>query len=975
MRRRHFVQRGWLAASVAALAIFFAASPAKAAEPMGRKSPQAKTGAALGAVKPQAESPTSVVTVGDWTYNIDTAAGTATVKSYNGNEASVTIPSTLDHNGTTYPLKMLEKSAFAGNQALESVVIPESIVKLGNCAFKNCTKLSSVTIEGNIEDCSKYSIGTGRNHYSSYSVFYNAGSTAASLQVVFGDKATRIPAYLFATASTKTENAYAHITSVTIPDSVQSIERSAFENCYDLSQINWGTGLKTIGDYAFSGNTALASVYPPQNAVSIKDYAFQGCTSLSEVVLPESMTSLGRCAFNGCTSLRGIVLPKSMISLGRCAFKDCTSLGSVEICGNLVDCSKNSINTGDYHYSGYSVFYNAGKYAPSMKVVFGNGVTRIPAYLFATASSKAEDAYAHVTSVTIPDSVSSIERNAFQSCHDLTEIIGGTGLKTIGNYAFCNDTSLTSACLPDNVASVGSRAFSGCTSLSQVVLPKSTSSLGNCVFKDCTNLSQVTINGNIENCSKNSTSTGDYHYSNYSVFYNAGTFAPSMRVVFGNEVTRIPAYLFATASSKKENVYAHVTSVTIPGSVASIERSSFQSCHDLAEVSWGMGLKTIGDYAFCDATSLPAANLPDGVATVGSFAFCGCTSLSQASLPISTISLGNCAFKDCTALSLVAIDGDIESCDSRSKSTNPEYSVFYNAGKSAPSLQVSFGDRVTRIPAYLFATGSSEADGTYAHVTSVTIPDSLASIGAYAFYNCHRLDAASISSPYTQIKEGAFGNCAVGFTLTCCHGSPAQRYAEENGYGLSYLDLDTVRLSSAANVSSGIQLKWTKLPQASGYYIYRSASGGSFQQVEEITKRGTTSWTDTSVKNKNGKTYEYAIKAYDGTRMSGSIKSLKVVRVTGVSISSLKAKSSKKAEARWRRNSKANGYQLQYSTNKSFKGAKSVKISKNSTLKTTLKKGLKKGRRYYIRIRAYKTVSNKKYYSEWSKAKSIKLPR
>ena len=187
------------------------------------------------------------------------------------------------------------------------------------------------------------------------------------------------------------------------------------------------------------------------------------------------------------------------------------------------------------------------------------------------------------------------------------------------------------------------------------------------------------------------------------------------------------------------------------------------------------------------------------------------------------------------------------------------------------------------------------------------------------------------------------------------------------------------KVSSLTNTSSGITVKWSKVSGASGYYVYRKAGSGSYSKVKTITSTSTVSYSDTAVKSKNGTTYTYYVIPYyknsSGTVTKGSYSNTKkTVRLTAVSISSVKNSSSKKMTVKWAKNSKATGYQIQYSTSSSFSSYKTVTVSKAATVSKTIG-SLTKGKTYYVRIRTYKTVSGTKYYSAWSGKKSVKISK
>ena len=181
-------------------------------------------------------------------------------------------------------------------------------------------------------------------------------------------------------------------------------------------------------------------------------------------------------------------------------------------------------------------------------------------------------------------------------------------------------------------------------------------------------------------------------------------------------------------------------------------------------------------------------------------------------------------------------------------------------------------------------------------------------------------------------------------------------------------------LSATSNVSKGIKISWKKISGVNGYYLQRKAGNGSWQTAKKITKASTTSWTDTKA-NKNGTKYQYRVCAYKGS-VKGSYSSIKsIFRLSANKISRAANAKERKISLKWSRNTKASGYQIQYSTSKKFKGAKTVKVSGNSKISKTLSSGIKKGKTYYVRIRCYKKSGKVTSYSVWSKTGRVKIKR
>ncbi|MCD8147007.1 MAG: fibronectin type III domain-containing protein, partial [Clostridiales bacterium] len=192
--------------------------------------------------------------------------------------------------------------------------------------------------------------------------------------------------------------------------------------------------------------------------------------------------------------------------------------------------------------------------------------------------------------------------------------------------------------------------------------------------------------------------------------------------------------------------------------------------------------------------------------------------------------------------------------------------------------------------------------------------------------------------------------------------------------GLTIKWLAAPDLDDAANAASSITVNWEKVKGASGYYIYRKAgSATKWTKVGTVKSGSTLKWSDTNVSN--GTKYLYTVKAYSGSYTSGyEAEGEDIVRLSRTSISSLKNSSSKKITVKWKKNSKATGYQIQYSTNSSFKNAKTVKVTSASSLSKTIS-SLTKGKKYYVRVRVYKTTGGETYRSAWSTTKTVTIKK
>lgn len=212
---------------------------------------------------------------------------------------------------------------------------------------------------------------------------------------------------------------------------VTSIGAEAFNNCTLLTSVVIGDSVTSIGRQAFNNCTSLTSIVIGESVTSIGVSAFHCCKSLTNVVMGDSVTSIDAYAFYWCESLTSIEIPASVTSIDDLAFTYLTSLTSIEV------------DTNNQKY----------------KSINGNLYTNDGKTLIQYAIGK------EATTFTVPDSVTSIAREAFRYSTSLTSIVIGDSVTSIASAAFCDCTSLTNVVIPDSVTSIGAYAFSDCTSL------------------------------------------------------------------------------------------------------------------------------------------------------------------------------------------------------------------------------------------------------------------------------------------------------------------------------------------------------------------------------------------------------------------------------------------------------------------------------------------------------------------------------
>ena len=319
-------------------------------------------------------------------------------------------------------------------------------------------------------------------------------------------------------------------------------------------------------------------------------------------------------------------------------------------------------------------------------------------------------------------SVTSIGDNAFSSC-DLTSIEIPNSVTTIGDYAFVYCSSLTSIQIPNSVTSIGDYVFYYCSSLTSIEIPNSVTSIGDYTFSNCSSLTSVIIGNSV-------TSIGDYAFSNCSSLTS---------IQIPNSVTSIGEGAFSSCN---------LTSVEIGNSVTSIGDYAFSNCSSLTSVIIGNSVTSIGYGAFVYCSSLTSIQIPNSVTSIGEWALGYCSSLTSIEIPNSVTSIGYGAFAYCSSLASIVVDGGNTIYDSRNGC---------NAIIETTSNTLIAGCKNTIIPNSVTSIGDSAFNGC-SSLTSIEIPNSVTSIGDDAFSWCDLTEIKCWATTPPTIYSNTFSN-------------------------------------------------------------------------------------------------------------------------------------------------------------------------------------------------------------------------
>ena len=741
-------------------------------------------------------------------------------------------------------LATISDAAFANCKVLESISIPGTVLQIGqntsvsDLPFYNCTALKNVRFEDGVQSLilgSYYSSGTGYGLFSNcpleevyigrnityqnsyynfekhpecygYSAFYNQPKLA---KVTISSTVTEIPAYLFY------KNASLTLTSL---PKVKKIGASAFQDCSKLTTLNLGEDLQVVGNDAFNGCSNVTKLTFPDATTTIGARAFQNCSSVTEVTVGKELKTIGASAFLNCKSFTALLLPDEFTTMGESAFEDCIKLTVAKLGKSLTAVParafKNCIALSEMRVPataksiGDEAFYNDYTLAVvSMK----EGLETIGERVFYNNRG--------ILEFSIPGTVTSIGQNSFYGCTN-TSVMSfedGDGVLTI-------DTKNTRSAKIDALTNNGSYQdrkndyFYDC--------PIELLYLGRNLKYDFSDNSYIydLVNGNWKQESRasapfvNSTTLEEVQIGpKVSFVYNhlCDNCDKLTSVSFPVGIQTIGGYAFKgcdkLASITFEESSDHSLSIetaafkgcvalediTYPGQLSVLGNSAYQGCENLKSVIFNKNEQyqpalSIGAYTFANCPLITELSFPGRLTSIGSFTFASCISLSNVSFEDSNtaVKLGYGAsslenslkydeklplFGNSNLTSLY-IGRNIDYITEEAKGYSPFYSQqfltdvrFSQAGtvtycKDYLLYKVNNCESLT-LPESLTSIGNWTFRGM-SKLGSIVIPNTVTTIGEYAFADDSALESAKLSTSCAWLQQGLFSECGKLLSIT-----------------------------------------------------------------------------------------------------------------------------------------------------------------------------------------------------------------
>ncbi len=737
---------------------------------------------------------------------------------------------------------------------------------------------------------------------------------------IFSEKKQELTKVTFLANITKISDALfkgcANLEGVVFPESLKEIGRDAFSGCAKLANVEFPENLEKIGYYAFMECTSLKNIHFPLKTNFIFYGAFMECTALEGITFQEGESSqqcnLNNTAFEGCTSLVSVVFPAvRYVYVEGGAFQGCTSLTEFKLAG---ESSILSVFDGCL----YADVREGFDKEPSKELVAcPAGKTEVK-FLEGVASIRgAAFAKSKLTSVEIPDTVTKIGDGAFTLCEALNKAVLPPNLEEISSNLFCH-TAITEIKIPETVNYIWSYAFDGCKGLKTVTIPGKALAVGNEAFRGCTGLESVYLQEGVE---------------------------------------RIDSRAFQDCTSLK--------TLVIPESVKWIEHDAIWDKEGLT--IYGKAGSQAETYAKNNSITFSTEQPP----SAGGSEEPGGEGPGGEEPGEGIFDISNAAF---------TVTLEQEEYDYDGKAKEPSVTVKKGGTELRPGVDftIDYENNINPGKAKAIVRGRRDYSGEV--IKEFTIkgidisgPGFTVTLSgdSFAYDGKEKRPAVTVKEGDTELKPGT--DFTVDYVNNTNPGTAKAIVKGRGDYSGEVTKEFTIKEAKKKNIGLTCKKTFTKKYGDKAFSLKAKAAEGakityksSDKKVADVSTKGKVTIKGTGIATI---TVKATASGYEAKTLKVTVK----VSPSKSSAPSLKALRGRKLKVSWKKDKRATGYQVQYCTSKAFKkGVKTITVAKNKTVTKTIPK-LTKGKRYYVRVRAYKSVKvnkkTQKLYGAWSSVK------
>ena len=655
-----------------------------------------------------------------------------------------------------------------------------------------------------------------------------------------------------------------------------------------------GKPVTAISAICFKDNTKITSVSIPDSVTTISKQAFQGCKNLKSVDLPDGIKTLETSVFSGCTNLISINIPDSVTTIKSGAFNSCRSLETIVI--------PYGVTTIEEAFLGCDSLENISLPDSTQHIIGTN--------FYDSAYAKNEsnwDGY-----VLYIDNILIGTKPIFEITEPLEIYEIREGTITIATGAFESYKSLHTIVFPDSLKHINNYAFYNCSALNEVVFPNKLETIGEYAFSYCSKLKTVTIPGTVEKIE---------------------------RYIFSQCKHLETLIIEDGAKSMKSQAFdqcGRLHTVSIPDSLTDLTISAFSSTGIYNNPDyWDGEAFYVGNHLIFGGIDCPRFyTIKPGTVSIAAQAFSASDNLVCLTIPDSVRVINDLAFPISHAFSAIIYTGSSEDF------AKIELPSIINSVKD---VTIAFGKNASEIPAKPTTKSVVNVAGGV-QVTWNTVPNA-------DIYLVYRRGAGSnnwefigSSTSNSLIDNYTPHNQYLRYSVQAINGLGASPF----DYTGKYLKhVTTPKLRGISNATNGIYVKWDEVPSASGYRVYRRGAGEKYWTY--ITTVKTPYYTDTAVKNSNGKYYRYTVRAVVGGVYSGYEDGIYIKRLTNPTIKSV-TNTNSGITVKWSAVSGTTGYYVYKKTaNSNWQLCGVIRGTNNTTFTDIL---VNKGTTYTYTVRA-----------------------